>query len=125
MLKSVVESSISPLRGSIVSLLLGGICGILHPTLLDPASSLLYTILRASGEEVRWFYETGLQQEQFKLGDAARVSIANFLARCSVGDATLESLMEIAEDIWELHKHSENDSVSESDQVMELIQKLG
>lgn len=125
MLKAVVEQCVSPVRGSVVALLIAGICGILHPTLLDPAASLLYTILRASGDEAQWFYEAGLQQEQFKLGTAARVSISNFLARCSSGDASSESLMEISEDIWVLHQHSENDSVSESDQVVEFIQKLG
>lgn len=124
-LKAVVESCVAPVRGSIVALLLAGICGVLHPTLLDPAASLLYTILRVSGEEGRWFYEAGLQQEQFKLGDVARLSISNFLARCSLGEASSESLMEIAEDVWELHQHSENNAVSESDQVVEFIQKLG
>lgn len=124
MLKAVVENTVSRLRGPIVAILIAGACGGLHPTLLDPAASLLYTILRSSGEEGHLFYQAGLQQEQFKLGDTARMASATYLARCWTGEVSNVSLMEFTEEVWELHQHKEAESVVESDQVVAFIKKL-
>ena len=107
-----------------MAVLISGMCGGWNPTLLDPAASLLYAILQVSGDDARTFYETALQQEQFKLGDPARIACANYLARCCSGEVSTVSLMVFAERVWELHQQNEGGSVTESDQVVEFIRTL-
>lgn len=124
-LKEVVERIVSRIRGTVVSTLISGACGGLHPTLLDPAATLLYTILRNSPqEEARAFYEAGLCQDQFKLGDAARLTAASFLSQCCTGQISNVALMEFTEELWELHQHNELEPVAESDQVVAFIKKF-
>lgn len=123
--KEVVERIVSRIRGTVVATLIAGSCGGLHPTLLDPAATLLYTILRTSSDEdARSFYEGALQQDQFKLGDTARVASAGFLAKCSTGQNSNVALMEFIEQLWELHQHNELEPVAESDQVVAFLKNL-
>lgn len=124
-LKYVVEQIIARVRGMTVSILIAGACGGFHPTLLDPAASLLYLILHtASREQAKTYYEAALSQEQFKIGDPARMASANFLAKCATREVSNVALMEFAEELWELHQHNEAGSVSESDQVVAFIRKI-
>jgi len=105
--------------------LIAGICGGFHPTLLDPAATLLYKILRTSpSQEARLFYEVALQQEHFKLGDDARVVSAEYFSRCCTGESSDTSLMTFAEEIWDLHQYDEARSLANSDQVAAFIEKL-
>jgi hypothetical protein len=123
--KEVIERILSRIRGTVVATLIAGSCGGLHPTLLDPAAILLYTILRTSSDEdARSFYEAALQQDQFKLGDTARIASAGFFAQCCTGQNSNVSLMEFTEELWELHQHNELEPVAESDQVVAFIKKL-
>jgi hypothetical protein len=123
-LKAIVAKSVFPVRQPIMAVLISGICGGLNPTLLDPAATLLHAILQISGDDARALYETGLQQEQFKLGDPARMACANYLARCCSGEVSAVSLMDFSERVWELHQQNEGGSVTESDQVVEFMRTL-
>ena len=124
-LKIELESVVSRVRGTIVYILIAGVCGGLHPTLLDPAATLLYTVIRNSTEEeAKSYSESGLLQEQFRLGETARLSCAKFLAGCSSGDRANVELMDLAAELWELHQHNEVDDLAESDQVVALVHKL-
>jgi len=124
-LRTTIENIVSSARATIVTILIAGICGGLHATLLDPAATLLYKILRTSpSQEVRTFYEVALQQEHFKLGDAARVVLAEYFSRCCTGELSDTSLMTFAEDIWDLHQYDEGRSLASSDRVAAFIEKL-
>jgi hypothetical protein len=120
-IKDLVEGFISPVKGAIVTSLTNGICGSFQPTLLDPASSLLYTVLVTLGESSRWLEETAFLPEKFKLGNEARTTCIKYLTSCCNRDISPEGLMDVAEAIWKLHQNIESDAVALSDQVADFI----
>lgn len=124
-LREALEIVISRVRGTIVLILIAGFCGGLHPTLLDPAATLLYQILRiCPPQDAALFYEPALQQKQFKLGESARLVSAKYLSRCCTGEVSDMSLMSFAEEVWDLHQHDEARSLADSDRVVAFVEKL-
>jgi len=124
-LRGALDIVLSRVRGTLVAILIAGICGGLHPTLLDPAATLLYQILRTCPpQDAASLYEPALQQEQFKLGDSARIASAKFLSLCCTGEVTDMSLMSFAEEVWDLHQHDGARSLAESDRVVAFMEKI-
>lgn len=123
---AVVESVLTRHRRSIVSLLLGGACSVLHPSTLQPASSLLYAVLRLSPfEEAEMCYEAALGQEPFAVLDHRYTSgIATYLRRCAHGELGEVAMAVLFDGIWQLFQVKEVETIAHSDQLVSLMVTL-
>ena len=122
--QQIVERVMEGARQNIVSMLVAGACGGLHPTTLDPGASLLYSFLRLSPPDAaEMCCEAALLQSSFKLGNASKEIVLAFLLRCSKGNLPSSALMILFDDLWKLHQVEENASISESDVVLQFAEQ--
>ena len=122
--QQAVEEVFEGVRQSAICSLVAGACGFLHPTTLDPSAALMYSILRTCPPETaRVYCKVALQQAAFKLGETSKAIVLTFLGRCSTGELPSSALMNLFEDVWELHQVEENASISESDLVLRFAEQ--
>lgn len=123
---SDIDESIAHIRGTVVNSTVAGACGIYPREVLDPAASLLATILQASTpEEAEASATASLQQGMFKLGDDAKRAVLIVLGKIaqSRGDSSL--LMEVFDTLWDLHQGEDAHTFAGGDAAARFVAKYG
>lgn len=115
------------MRGGLISTLIYGACGIFQREALDPAASLLYSVLRSTpSEEAGRSAIAAVQRESFVLGDQARNATIITLGKCAQGRAPMSLVMDLFEDLWEIHQNDDTGgTVAGSDVVVQFARKYG
>jgi len=114
-------------RSGLISTLIYGACGIFPREALDPAANLLYSVLRSTpSEEAGRSAIAAVQRESFVLGDQARNATIITLGKCAQGRAPMSLVMDLFEDLWEIHQNDDTGgTVAGSDVVVQFAQKYG
>jgi len=124
---SKVDKLTAFVRGTLISTLIYGACGMFPREALDPAADLLHSVLQITpSEEAGRSVIAAVQKESFVLGEQARNATIITLGKCTQAATTISLLMELFEDLWELHQNDDaGGSVSGSDAVVQFTQKYG
>jgi len=122
-----VDQLTALVRGGLISTLIYGACGIFLREALDPAANLLYSVLRSTpSEEAGRSAIVVVQRESFVLGDQARNATIIALGKCAQGRAPMSLLMDLFEDLWEIHQNDDTGgAVAGSDVVVQFARKYG
>lgn len=114
-------------RGGLISTLIYGACGIFPLEVLDPAANLLYSVLRSTpSDEAGRSAIAAVQRESFVLGDQARNATIITLGKCAQGRASMPLLMNLFEDLWQIHQNDNTGgTVAGSDVVVQFAEKYG
>lgn len=120
----ITDSAIAKVRQTIMMELIRGACGTCPREVLDPAASLLHSVLKAAPrEEAEAIAVAALQQEQFLLGDDARGVSLVVMGKCANGFCPPSVLMDFFADLWLMHQNDDAGGVAGGDVLIQFARK--
>ena len=104
-----------------------GVCGIFQRELVDPAASLLFSVVSTTpSQEAEKYTSEALHQEKFLLGENAAKAILVVLGNCAQGTNTSSILMDALNDVWEMHQSDDAEgTIAKGDVVAKFVKKYG
>jgi len=120
-----LTKSVGSVRRGLISTLITGTCGIFQRELIDPAASLLYSILSTTlPSEAEQYSLEALRQDKFALGENASNTTLIILGKCAQGTSGPTLLMDALGDIWQMHQSDEAEgAIAGGDAVANFVQK--
>jgi len=128
-LRSFVSESLSRIRGDTISRLVLGTCGKFEYTVIGMVADLFVALIRTTplSSETEAHLTASLRQEDFLLGDPAKILTLSILSRCgsTQNNNPLRSsdLATFLEDVWQLHQVEDTDALPLSDEVARFLRK--
>ena len=123
---AVINSITDQLRNEIVQLTVVGSCGVFLREVLDPAASLLSVALHtASPQDAEVAVTAALSQDAFKLGIQAKQALLVVLGKIAQEKIDSTVLMDVFEQIWDLHQGQDASSVAGGDAVDRFVKACG
>jgi len=116
---------LNPIRGELLSALITGACGIFPREVLDPAGSLLHSMLRSTEAiEAERICTQALQNESFRLGDDAKRATLLTLGKGTRDSISSSVLMDLLDDLWTMHQSDDTGgTVSGGDAIISFAKK--
>jgi len=122
----VMDSAIQRVREDVFMCLITGACGVFPREVLDPAASVLFSLLRIlSAEDAEALSAAALNQKQFLLGQEAQLVVLTVLGRCSKGTVAPSVLMDCFADLWQMHQGDDAGAIAGGDVIMDFARKYG
>jgi hypothetical protein len=118
--RSLVDEYNLRCKTNVLCILLRGMCGMFQPAVVPAACRLLLHALSTSAlstVELKTLVLRGLSQEHFLLGDRAWRIIYDFCLQCLRSNKTLDEMVNIMTDIWQLHRFENVREIANSDVV--------
>lgn len=107
-------------KTNLLCTLLRGMCGMFQPAVVPGACRLILHALSASAlstVELKTLVLRGLSREHFLLGDRAWRVIYDFCLQCLRSNKTLDEMVNIMTDVWQLHRFENVREIANSDAV--------
>ena len=110
-----------------IHLLLRGCCGQYDLGVLDGAANLLHVLVGSgkAAKDTEGHVVSALQQEYFVMGDASKTLTLGVLSACAQKTCSRAHLLEFLEQIWNIHRAKDAESLPSSDVVQHFLQRFG
>ncbi len=129
---SMSRRFVQPLREELIIALISGACGLFPREVLDPAGSLLHSILISTEandvqrNDTQRICHSAVQKETFRVGDNARHSVLLTLGRGTQGTIAASVLMDLLNDLWSMHQNDETGgTIAGGDTILSFTKKYG
>jgi len=118
---------VQPLREELIIALIAGACGLFPREVLDPAGSLLHSILKSTeASDAERICISAVQKESFRVGDNARHTVLLTLGRGTQGTIAASVLMDLLDDLWSMHQNDETGgTIAGGDTILSFTKKYG